>query len=31
MRPLPIAGPDGSVRYGLCDGLHRDDHELIPA
>ena len=27
MRPIPI--PDG--RLGLCDGLHRDDHELIPA
>jgi hypothetical protein len=32
MRPLPIPGEDGEVsRYGLCDGLHRDDHELIPA
>ncbi len=29
MRPIPIPGqPD---RLGLCDGFHRDDHELIPA
>ena len=32
MRPIPIPGADGTAdRYGLCDGLHRDDHELIPA
>ena len=32
MRPIPIPGADGApLRYGLCDGLHRDDHELIPA
>jgi hypothetical protein len=32
MRPIPIPGPDGTIaRYGLCDGIHRDDHELIPA
>jgi len=32
MRPIPIPGPeDAPLRYGLCDGLHRDDHELIPA
>ena len=32
MRPIPVVGPDGStVRWGLCDGIHRDDHELIPA
>jgi hypothetical protein len=32
MRPIPV-GPDadGKPRYGLCDGQHRDDHELIPA
>ena len=30
MRPIPIPG-DGPLSYGLCDGLHRDDHELIPA
>jgi hypothetical protein len=32
MRPIPIPGPDGTIsRYGLSDGLHRDDHEQIPA
>jgi len=33
MRPIAIAGeaPDDPVRYGLCNGIHRDDHELIPA
>ena len=32
MRPIPLPdGPDGGPRLGLCDGLHRDDHELIPA
>lgn len=33
MRPIAIPGdgPDAPIRYGLCDGLHRDDHELIPA
>ncbi len=32
MRPIPLPSPDGgSVRWGLCDGLHRDDHELVPA
>ena len=30
--PIPIPGPEGApLRYGLCDGLHRDDHELVPA
>jgi hypothetical protein len=29
MRPIPIPGE--MPRYGLCDGLHRDDHELVPA
>jgi hypothetical protein len=29
MRPVPIPG-DGP-RWGLCDGLHRDDHEFVPA
>ena len=28
----PVPSADGaSVRWGLCDGIHRDDHELIPA
>jgi hypothetical protein len=32
MRPIPIPGPEGApARYGLCDGVHRDDHELVPA
>ena len=36
MRPVRIpsadaaAGPDAS-RWGLCDGIHRDDHEFVPA
>jgi hypothetical protein len=29
MRPVPIPGADG--QYGLCDGVHRDDHEFVPA
>jgi hypothetical protein len=29
MRPIPIPGEP--PRWGLCDGLHQDDHELIPA
>jgi hypothetical protein len=32
MRPIPIpAVDDGSVRWALCDGIHRDDHEIVPA
>ena len=32
MRPIPIPATDGStVRWGLCDGIHRDDHEFVPA
>ncbi len=34
MRPVPIPGPDGAPdegRWGLCDGIHRDDHEFVPA
>jgi len=31
MRPIPVPAPDGEeVRWGLCDGIHRDDHELVP-
>jgi hypothetical protein len=29
MRPVPIPGEQ--VRWGLCDGIHRDSHELVPA
>lgn len=29
MRPVPIPGEP--VRWGLCDGIHRDDHEFVPA
>ncbi|MGH2474764.1 MAG: hypothetical protein ACRDIL_05820 [Candidatus Limnocylindrales bacterium] len=35
MRPIPIPTEDGSpgddARWGLCDGIHRDDHEFVPA
>jgi hypothetical protein len=38
MRPVPIPGTDdaedgaaGSGSLGLCDGIHRDDHEFVPA
>jgi hypothetical protein len=32
MRPVPIPPLDGGPpRWGLCDGIHRDDHEFIPA
>jgi hypothetical protein len=27
----PIAIPGESVRWALCDGIHRDDHEVVPA
>ncbi len=27
----PIAIPGETVRWGLCDGIHRDDHEFVPA
>jgi hypothetical protein len=30
MRPVSIPG-DGTPRFGLCDGLHRDAHEFVPA
>jgi hypothetical protein len=29
MRPIPI--PTDPPCWGLCDGIHRDDHEFIPA
>jgi hypothetical protein len=29
MRPIPI--PGDAPRYGLCDGIHKDEHELVPA
>jgi len=29
MRPIPIPGE--TERWGLCDGVHRDDHEFVPA
>jgi len=34
MRPVPIPNGDGDPeagRWGLCDGIHRDDHEFVPA
>ena len=29
MRPIPIPGDE--PRWGLCDGLHREAHEIVPA
>jgi hypothetical protein len=29
MRPVPL--PLELPAWGLCDGLHRDDHEFVPA
>jgi hypothetical protein len=29
MRPIPLPGE--TRRWGLCDGLHRQDHEIVPA
>jgi hypothetical protein len=32
MRPIPVPSADGApLRWGLCDGIHRDAHELVPA
>lgn len=27
----PVAIPGEPAQMGLCDGLHRDDHEFVPA
>jgi hypothetical protein len=27
----PVAIPTDPPRLGLCDGIHRDDHEFVPA
>jgi len=27
----PVAIPGAPARLGLCDGIHRDDHEFVPA
>ncbi|HET7726979.1 MAG TPA: hypothetical protein VFK54_06575 [Candidatus Limnocylindrales bacterium] len=29
MRPVPL--PTDPPSWGLCDGIHRDDHEFVPA
>jgi hypothetical protein len=35
MRPVPLPPADldesSKVRYGLCDGIHRDNHEFVAA
>lgn len=34
MRPIPLPPADDAralARWGLCDGIHRDDHEFVPA
>ena len=35
MRPVPLPASDAAApdvpRWGLCDGIHRDDHEFVPA
>ena len=31
MRPVPLPLDPGKVTWGLCDGIHRDDHEFVPA
>ena len=29
--PCRSPAADGATRWGLCDGIHRDDHEFVPA
>jgi len=29
MRPIPLPGPGDAILWGLCDGIHRDDHEFV--
>jgi hypothetical protein len=30
--PIPVSDEAPDVeRWGLCDGIHRDDHEFVPA
>ena len=34
MRPVPLPPAESApdvARWGLCDGIHRDDHEFVPA
>jgi len=33
MRPIPLPAGDDAAgpTLGLCDGVHRDDHEFVPA
>ena len=31
MRPVPLPIEPDRVTWGLCDGIHRDDHEFVPA
>ena len=31
MRPIPLPGAGDTVIWGLCDGIHRDDHGFVPA
>ena len=31
MRPVSVPLASGSTTLGLCDGVHQDDHEFVPA